>query len=468
MACKSNVPSGRLISCAHGIMSVKGRVKWTYRHLPSLLEQVPIRPFDERSEPVKPKVLRVSARDKHKTKGFTISARDKRKTVPTSKHPIGISRKSGSLQAYIIMERKHKIAEMAEWRLFMLQLEFDKKEIEEVIDKIVKKTMNMDLTWDWPCGVAYYGISTAYEKTGKEEYLNLLKDRVDELIGLGLPKVWTVNACAMGHCLITLYNATKDQKYYDILMSKIEYISKDALRFGDSVLQHTVSANNDFPEQAWCDTLFMAAFLLLRVGVMNKDEAMIDDALNQYYWHIKYLQNPSSGYYYHGYDNIAGDHMSGIYWGRANAWAAFTMAQVGGILPECYLYPKYIDIAGSLNEQLAALKTVQTENGLWRTVLDDPESYEEVSASAGIAAAMLTRGNPLHSKYINKSIKGLLDNVSEDGKVMNVSGGTAVMRDKEGYRGIPKAYIQGWGQGLVLAFFATLLVSDEIEKDGAL
>ena len=199
----------------------------------------------------------------------------------------------------------------------MLRLEYDKKQIEEVIHKIVRKTMNMDLTWDWPCGVAYYGISEAYEKTGNEEYLKLLKDRVDELIDLGLPRVWTVNACAMGHCLITLYKATNEQKYYDILMSKIAYISKDALRFADHVLQHTVSANNDFPEQAWCDTLFMAAFLLLRVGVMNKDEDMINDALNQYYWHIKYLQNPSSGFYYHGYDNIAGDHMSGIYWGRA-------------------------------------------------------------------------------------------------------------------------------------------------------
>ena len=125
-------------------------------------------------------------------------------------------------------------------------------------------------------------------------------------------------------------------------------------------------------------------------------------------------------------------------------------------------------MAGSLNEQLAALKVYQTENGLWRTVVDDPESYEEISASAGLAAAMLTRGNPLHSKYINKAIKGLLANVSEDGKVMNVSGGTAVMRDKEGYRGIPKAYIQGWGQGLALSFFATLLISDDIEKDGAL
>ena len=154
----------------------------------------------------------------------------------------------------------------------MLKLEYDKKEIEGVIDKIVKKTMNMDLTWDWPCGVAYYGISDAYEKTGKKEYLDLLKDRIDELIDLGLPKVWTVNACAMGHCLITLYQATGEQQYHDILMSKIAYLRKDALRFGDHVLQHTVSANNDFPEQCWCDTLFMAAFLMLRVGVMEHDE----------------------------------------------------------------------------------------------------------------------------------------------------------------------------------------------------
>lgn len=350
----------------------------------------------------------------------------------------------------------------------MLKLEFDEKEILQTIDKIVKRTMRMDLTWDWPCGVAYYGIADAYEKTGNEEYLKLLKGRVDELIDLGLPSVWTVNACAMGHCLITLYKATGEQRYWDIVMSKINYIRNDALRFGDHVLQHTVSANNDFPEQCWADTLFMAAFFLLRVGVELGDEEIIEDALNQYYWHIKYLQDPNTGFYYHGYDNINKNHMSGFYWGRANAWAAFTMSQVGGILPKCYLYPKYMDVAGSLNEQLAALKLVQTENGLWRTILDDEDSYEEISASAGIAAAMVTRGNPLHSKYINKAIKGMLANVSEDGRVLNVSGGTAVMNDRDGYRNISRDWIQGWGQGLALAFFSQLLIANQTEKDGAL
>ncbi|MBQ9643128.1 MAG: glycoside hydrolase family 88 protein [Lachnospiraceae bacterium] len=350
----------------------------------------------------------------------------------------------------------------------MSVLTYDSSEIKAVMDKVVERTMRMDMTWDWPCGVAYYGISKAYEVTGDETYLKAMKDRVDEYIELGLPKVWTVNACAMGHCLITLYHATKDQRYWDILMSKVEYLRKDALRFGDNVLQHTVSANNDFPEQCWADTLFMAAFLLLRVGVELKDEEIIDDALNQYYWHIRYLQDKDSGLWYHGYNNITGDHMSGFYWARANAWAAYTMSQVGMILPEAYLYPKFLDIVGSINDQLAALKLYQTENGLWHTIVDDPDSYEELSASCGIAAAMLSKGNPLHLKYIAKALPGILANISADGRVLNVSGGTAVMRDREGYRNISRDWIQGWGQGLALAFFAHLLDFENVRSDGAL
>lgn len=349
----------------------------------------------------------------------------------------------------------------------MLKLTFNKKELEDVVDKIVKRTMKMDMVWDWPCGVAYYGICEAYEVTKNEEYINLLKDRIDEFIELGLPN-WTVNTCSMGHCLITLYEVTNDETYWDIVMSKVDYLRNRALRFGDNVLQHTVSAKNDFPEQAWADTLFMAAFLLLRVGVKLDDKDIINDALNQYYWHIKYLQDPATGLWYHGYNNITKDHMSGFYWGRANAWATYTMSQVGRRLPECYLYPKYMDVAGSLSEQLAALKLVQTEQGLWRTLLDDEESYEEVSASAGIAAGMLSYGNPLHSKYINKAIAGVLSNVSADGRVLNVSGGTAVMNDREGYRNISRDWIQGWGQGLALALFSAALNFEKFDRDGAL
>jgi Predicted unsaturated glucuronyl hydrolase involved in regulation of bacterial surface properties, and related proteins len=337
-----------------------------------------------------------------------------------------------------------------------VKLNYDKEEILKVIDNVVRKTMSMDLTWEWPCGVAYYGVSRAYKVTGNREYLDMLIKWTDEYIELGLPD-WTVNTCAMGHMLITLYEETGEQKYLDIIMSKIEYIRHSALRFGDNVLQHTVSVSNDFPEQAWADTLFMAAFFLLRTGNLLNDQVLINDALNQYYWHIKYLQDESSSLWYHGYNNVNKDHMSGFYWGRANAWAAYTMSQVKLILKDWYLYPQCMDIECALRDQLSAIKFLQTENGLWRTILNNEDAYEEVSASCGIAAAMINNNNPLHTKYVQEALDGILNNISEDGRVLNVSGGTAVMKDKNGYCNITKEWMQGWGQGLALAFLSDMV-----------
>ena len=341
-----------------------------------------------------------------------------------------------------------------------MKINFDRQHLLDVLDSVSTKTMTMDLTWDWPCGVAYYGITKAYEATGKQEYIDWLTGWTDEYIALGLPG-WNVNACAMGHMLITLYEVTGQEKYWDIVMEKVDYLRTRALRFGDSVLQHTVSSKNDFPEQCWADTLFMAAYFLLRVGVKLKDEDIINDALKQYYWHIKYLQEPASGLWFHGYSNVQKSHMSGIHWGRANAWGAYTMSRVKKLLSDWYLYPACMDIECSLRDQLASVKLLQTENGLWRTVLDDPQSYEEVSASCGIAAAMINNGNPLHTKCVQKALSGVLDNITEDGRVLNVSGGTAVMKDLEGYRNVPSSWTQGWGQGLALAFLAALLMQPE-------
>jgi unsaturated rhamnogalacturonyl hydrolase len=152
--------------------------------------------------------------------------------------------------------------------------------------------------------------------------------------------------------------------------------------------------------------------------------------------------------------------MSGFFWARANAWAAYTMSQVKARLPKPYLYPPFMDVDCSLRDQLAGLKALQTENGLWRTVLDDTESYEELSASCGIAAAMIVNNNPLHTKYVLKAMDGILDNITPDGRLLNVSAGTAVMNDLNGYRSISRDWMQGWGQGLALAFLTAALNQD--------
>ncbi|HEX3078694.1 MAG TPA: glycoside hydrolase family 88 protein [Lachnospiraceae bacterium] len=337
-----------------------------------------------------------------------------------------------------------------------MKIQYDKDLLLTKIDQIVNKTMTMDMTWEWPCGVAYYGVSKAYEVTGNKAYLDMLVEWTNNYIELGLPE-WNVNTCAMGHTMITLYQATGNQMYLDIIKSKVEYLTKKALRFEDGVLQHTVSSDNDFPEQAWADTLFMAAFFLLRAGVLLDNPELIKDALHQYNAHISYLQDESTGLWYHGYNNVHNDHMSSFFWGRANAWAAYTMSQVKLLLKDWYLYPACMNIECSLRDQLATLKIHQTSNGLWRTIIDDKEAYEETSASCGIAAAMVHNQNPLHTKYVQDALSGILDNISNDGRVLHVSSGTAVMKDREGYLGIPNRWIQGWGQGLALAFLTAII-----------
>lgn len=340
----------------------------------------------------------------------------------------------------------------------------NREELSDVMEAIAEKTLHMDLTWDWPCGVAYYGVIRACRVLEKRDWADRLKTWTDAYIALGLPDC-TVNTCAMGHMLIALYEETKEQRYWDIVMQKIGYLQNLAPRFADGVLQHTVSAGNDFPEQCWADTLFMAAYFMLRVGKILGDEALTADALHQFRRHIQCLQNRGTALWYHGYSHVDKTHMSGFYWGRANAWAAYTLSRVKENLTAWYLYPAAMDIECSLRDQLAALKLLQTENGLYRTILDDPEAYEEVSASAGIAAAMVYNGNPLHRPYIEKSFRGILDNITPDGRVLNVSGGTAVMKNREGYLGVSRSWIQGWGQGLALVFLSALLEGDKAERE---
>jgi len=327
-------------------------------------------------------------------------------------------------------------------------------ELEATIDRVVARTLAMDFRWDWPCGVAFYGIGQAWRATGRTVYMEKLAAWVDEYIGLGLPP-FMVNAMAMGHCLLDLHEATGDGKYLRLAERKIDYLRKDARRFSGGVLQHTVSASDDFPGQAWADTLFMATLFMLRAGRLWGDKALVQDALFQFTSHEELLQDPETDLYFHAWDDGSKSHLSGQRWARANAWAAYTMSAALGQID--YHYPEFMAIDGSLRDQLAALARLQTEGGLWHTILDDPESYEETSASAGIGAAMVLYGHPLHARNAARAYAGLLANIDGKGGVRNVSAGTAVMKSAEDYRRVPRKRLQGWGQGLALAFLSALL-----------
>ena len=342
----------------------------------------------------------------------------------------------------------------------MPPLVFDEDAVRAAIDRVVDRTFRMDFNWDWPGGVAFYGVCEAYEATGNSEYIERVKSWVDEQLEDGLPKL-SVNGVSIGHALISLYQYTEDGRYLDAARKLADYLANEAPRFGDGIIQHTVnSVEYQFPEQAWVDTMMMAGLFLVRFGALlgadGEGRPYFRDGIRQYHGHEDVLQDETTNLYYHGWDNIAGNHMSGVYWARGNAWAALTMAKA---LPLIHVAdPAYMIIDGSLRDLLSALVRLQGEDGLWHTVLTDPTSYTETSGSAGIAAALLSRGS-LYNKAVNRAIEGILGRIAPDGSVRGVSAGTAVMFDAEGYKGVSHKRVQGWGQGLALVFLADLLRS---------
>lgn len=111
----------------------------------------------------------------------------------------------------------------------------------------------------------------------------------------------------------------------------------------------------------------------------------------------------------------------------------------------------------SLKAQVDALVLCQDQStGLWHTILDDPTSYLEASATAGFAYGILKslrlRLIPREDRYLNaakKAIQGVLDNISDTGELQRVSFGTPVFDDVDSYKDIPLTSMP-YGQSLAL------------------
>ena len=82
----------------------------------------------------------------------------------------------------------------------------------------------------------------------------------------------------------------------------------------------------------------------------------------------------------------------------------------------------------TLEAQVRALKTYQSESGLWHTLLDDPSSYVESSATAGFAYGIL---KAVHKRYLPqeykevayRAIQGLLEQIDEKEKFKTFQSG---------------------------------------------
>src|SRR5262249_13157082 len=147
-------------------------------------------------------------------------------------------------------------------------------------------------------------------------------------------------------------------------------------------------------------------------------------------------------------------HFANALWARGNCWVTIAIPEFIELLdlpPDDGLRLFLIE---TLSAQVKALAQYQQPSGLWRTLVDDPTSYEEASATAGFAAGILkaVRKGYLDRAYADmglKAIRAVLANISDDGELRNVSFGTPVFDTLQGYRDIPLTSMP-YGQALAI------------------
>ena len=299
-------------------------------------------------------------------------------------------------------------------------------------------TMNID-AWDWIPGVGLYGLYKAFLKTGDQKLYDFLIDWTDKHIAKP-SELKTVNSTAPLLTIFELYKHNKNEKYLKVCKDIANWVISSAPKTAESGFEHTVTEKGaNFSQQIWADTLFMVCIFLANIGKELENEAYQNEAINQLFVHHKVLKDINTGLFYHGWNCNDKNWMSGALWGRANAWITLSTVEILSALPESFEGKDFI--IKSLNEQVCALSKYQRENGMFGTLLDAAESYDEASATAGIAYGIkkgIEKGY-VSSEYFeiyNKAITGITEYIDKNGEVMGVSSGTPVMPTKEDYKSI--------------------------------
>lgn len=305
--------------------------------------------------------------------------------------------------------------------------------------------------WEWTQGVGLYGLWKLFDSTKEQAYLDMLTRFYDNQLKIGFPEL-NVNTMAPYLTMSYLGEYLNSEVYMEPCRKAAEWIMKDMKRTKEGGIQHQTSDDlND--EELWDDTLFMTVLFLANMGRILDREDYRQEAQYQFLLHLKYLQDPVSGFWYHGWTFLEKNNFAGAFWGRGNCWITIAIPEILDMID--MPLPIRRILTGALVNQVDALAKVQAENGMWHTLLDDPTSYVEASATCGFAYGIWkgVHTGLLDESYIpvaDKALETVLDLISEEGVLEQVSYGTPMGRvSKDFYKEIPLKQMP-YGQALAI------------------
>ena len=312
--------------------------------------------------------------------------------------------------------------------------------------------------WEWTQGVGLYGLWKLFDSTKDEKYLDILVKFYDMQMEIGFPAL-NVNTVTPFLTMSYVGEYLHSEKYLAPCRESAQWIMEHFPRTQEGGFQHMTSDTlND--QELWDDTLFMTVLFLANMGRIEGKRAYIEEAQYQFLLHAKYLANKETGLWYHGWTFNGNHNFAQAFWGRGNCWITIAIPEFLSMV-ECDADVK-AQLQQALLNQVRSLEKYQNESGMWHTLIDDPTSYVESSATSGFAYGIL---KAVHDGLIDgryeavavKALQPILGYIADDGVLHQVSYGTPMGRQsKDFYKNIelrPMPY----GQALAMLFLIEVL-----------
>ncbi|KAH6665990.1 glycoside hydrolase family 105 protein [Halenospora varia] len=311
--------------------------------------------------------------------------------------------------------------------------------------------------WEWTHGVGLYGLWKYHTLTGSAEAVQIIETWLATRFAEG-GTTKNINTMAAMLTLAYLYEKNGDQTYLPWLESWADWAMYKLPRTKYGGMSH-MTYNSMNSQELWDDTLMMTVLPLAKIGKLLNRPAYVEEAKRQFLLHIKYLFDKKTGLFYHGWTFEDGGHnFAAALWARGNSWLTIVIPEMLELLDLPPNDAFRIHLIDTLEAQCRALIQFQTEEGLWRTLIDQPladGSYVESSAAAGFAYGML---KGLRLRYIQgdefrdsalRAIKAVLAKVSEGGELMDTSFGTGMGHTLQHYYDIDRTTMP-FGQAMAI------------------
>lgn len=316
--------------------------------------------------------------------------------------------------------------------------------------------------WEWTQGVGLYGLWKLFDSTHEQKYLDMLTRFFDGQLAIGFPAL-NVNTVTPFLTMAFVGEYLHEEKYLSPCRETAAWIMHHFPRTEEGGFQHMTSDTlND--QELWDDTLFMTVLFLAKMGTMLCQESYVREAEKQFQLHAKYLANPDTGLWYHGWTFHGRHNFARAFWGRGNCWITIAIPELLQIAPVSPATRAALTQA--LQRQVSSLARYQADSGMWHTLIDDPSSYEESSATCGFAYGILRAVrmgllSPEHEALSRRALMPILRHIDDNGVVQQVSYGTPMGRESRDFYKNIEIKPMPYGQALAMLFLIECLGGGE-------